>query len=940
MTTKSEEIKLYSEGTNLNTDNNYITNGLTSKEVSERINENKVNGNYAVKTKTIGQIVFTNIFSLFNIVNCFLALCIFMVHSYKNMMFMGVVFWNAFIGIFQEIRSKRIIDKLSIISSPVANVLRDGKVIQIKISDIVLDDIIIVRNGCQIPADAVVIDGDCEVNESLLTGESDPVVKKTNDEILSGSFVTQGEVKAKVIHIGKDNYVNKITGKAKYLKKPNSRINSSIKTIVKVITVFLIPVTTLLFITQYKTLGHDINRTVVATVAAVIGMIPSGLVLLTSVVLAVSVIRLSKRNVLVQEMFCIETLARVDVLCLDKTGTITEGTMDVENIRLLEEDITTEDIKMVLKKYTGIFTDDNPTFNALREYANTQILPMKNNSLQCEYEIIGKVPFSSDKKWGSVTIDKKGSYCIGALEYIIKNPSDRITEIVEEYSAKGLRVLVVCHTDKKITDKNLPEDMKAVAVIAITDKIREEAYDTIEYFIKQGVDVKVISGDNPVTVSYIAQKAGIRNGKSYVDASKLTDEELIENCERYTVFGRVRPDQKLTLVKALKDKKHTVAMTGDGVNDVLALKESDCSIAMQSGSDAARNVSQIVLMDSNFASMPEVVAEGRRTINNLQRSASLYLTKTIYSTLLAIVFVFLNYQYPFVPIQLTLVGALSIGIPSFILALEPNNNRVKGDFLLNVLRLAIPGGLIVFINIVLMLVFGHILGVGTTQISTLSIIGLAMAALIELYKICQPMNHLRRIMLLLLCGIFVISEVFFKSFFGFYKLNLLCWIIVGVVFIVSLVIFSALRILTETILGTTPNIYHVSIGHADGEKIMIINDEIDKKDYFDITAMMKNKKVLRINSVTFIKTVPENEIVYLNSEDNIGEKQIAINALHYARYIKRLKKGVAQVKIALRDGKQIIDTIVNIDENIVSFKLDNVEYNIRSYIHKNYKITL
>ena len=938
MTTGSEEIKLNSKETKLNGDNNYIDNGLTGKEVFDRINENKVNGNYAVKTKTVGQIIFTNIFSLFNIVNCFLALCIFLVHSYKNMMFMGVFFWNAFIGIFQEIRSKRIIDKLSLISSPIANVLRDGKVVQIKVSDIVLDDIIILKNGCQIPADAVVIEGNCEVNESLLTGESDPIVKKTDDKMLSGSFVTSGEVKARVIHVGKDNYVNTITGKAKYLKKPNSEINSSIKTIVKVITICLIPVTALMFGTQYKTLGHDINRTVVATVAAVIGMIPSGLVLLTSVVLAVSVIRLSKKNVLVQEMFCIETLARVDVLCLDKTGTITEGTMNVENIRLLEEDITTEEIKLVIKKYTDTFTDDNPTFNALREYANTQVVPIEEEGLKCE--IVGKMPFSSDKKWGSITIDKKGSYCIGALEYIVKNPTDKLNDIAGEYSSKGLRVLAVCHTDKNIEDKNLPEDMKAVALISITDKIRKEAYDTIKYFKKQGVDVKVISGDNPVTVSYIAGKVGIRNGEKYIDTSKLTDEELIEVCEKYTVFGRVRPDQKLTLVKALKDKKHTVAMTGDGVNDVLALKEADCSVAMQSGSDAARNVSQIVLMDSNFSSMPEVVAEGRRTINNLQRSASLYLTKTIYSTLLAVVFVFLTYQYPFVPIQLTLVGALSIGIPSFILALEPNNNRVKGDFLLNVLRLAIPGGLIVFIDIIIMLVFGHISGASTTQISTLCIIGLAMAALIELCKICQPANHLRRSMLFILCGVFVISEVFFKSFFGFEKLSLLQWIVVCAIFAVSCIIFSVLGVLTETILGTTPNIYHVSIGHAGDERIMIINDEVDKKDYFDITAMMKNKKVLRIDSVTFINTVQDDETVYLNSEDSIGEKQIAINAIYYARFVKRLKKGVAEVKIAIREGKEIIDTSVNLDENTVSFSLDNVKYNIKSNIHKNHKITL
>lgn len=921
------------ENTKIN--DSYLATGLSSKEVNDRKKEGKINGNCSVKTKSVGQIIFTNVFSLFNIVNCFLALCIFLVHSYKNMMFMGVVFWNAFIGIFQEIRSKRIIDKLSLISSPIAHALRDGKNTDININEIVLDDILIIKNGSQIPADAIVLEGECEVNESLLTGESDAVFKSKGDEVLSGSFITQGEVKVKVIHVGKDNYVNTITGKAKYLKKPNSQINKSIKTIVKIVTLCLIPVTALLFFNQYDNLSHDLNSTVVGTVAAVIGMMPSGLVLLTSVVLAVSVIRLSKKKTLVQEMYCIETLARVDVLCLDKTGTITEGTMDVEDICILEETVTTEKIKKILKEYTEVFNDDNPTFNALREYATTQKLPISEDY---RYDIVSKVPFSSDKKWGSISVKGEGSYCIGAMEYILKNPSEKEQEIVDKYSAKGLRVLTICHTTAEIKNKNLPDDMKLIAIVAITDKIRKEAYDTIKYFKKQGVDVKVISGDNPMTVSYIAKKAGIRNGDKYIDTSKLSDAELIEACEQYTVFGRVRPDQKLTLVKALKAKNHIVAMTGDGVNDVMALKEADCSIAMQSGSDAARNVSQIVLMDSNFASMPDIVAEGRRTINNLQRSASLYLTKTIYSTILAVVFVFLSSAYPFVPIQLTLIGALSIGIPSFLLALEPNNNRVKGDFLLNVLRMAIPGGLIAFINIMIMQILSKIVGATTLQTSTMCIWGLAIAALVELFKICRPLNFMRRTMLIVITAIFACAEIFFKKFFSFERLTFTQVVLVALLSLLTIIIFRILSVITETILGTTPNIYHVSLGIVNGERILIINDEVEKKDYFDITAMMKNRKVLGMDSVNFMDI--KDDVLYLDGEDDIEEKQIAANAIYFVKHIKKIKTGKTSVNTVIGKDERRIGVVVDIDENTATFKNDDVTYKIKAHTTKSKKIAL
>lgn len=880
---------------------NEIITGLTAEEVESRIKENKVNGNFAIKTKSIKQIIFTNVFTLFNFVNIFLAVCVFLVKSYKNMLFLGVVLWNIFIGVFQEIRSKRIIDKLSILSAKDVTVVRNGKYENIKISDIVLDDIMVLKNGNQISADAVVVEGDCEVNESMITGESDAIYKKNGDEILSGSFLVSGEVKARVIHVGKENYVNKITSQAKYLKKPNSEMLKSIKLIVKVITIVLIPIALLLFKNQITMPNATLKDAVVATVAAVIGMIPSGLILLTSMVLAVSVIRLAKKNTLVQELFCIETLARVDVLCLDKTGTITEGSMGVDKVEIFDDRYFTGDIKYVLKIYSSNAGDDNPTSLALSEYANSQVLPKEVNIEELKeiskLNIVERIPFSSDKKWGAVEVEKNGTYIVGALEYIANAKTGNIENIrnaVKKYTSKGLRVLVIAHTNSKVIDKKLPDDIEIIAAVAIADKIRKEAYDTIAYFKRQGVYLKVISGDNPETVSYIANKVGIKDADKYIDVSKLSDDELRECVEDYSVFGRVRPNQKLVLVQALKEKGHTVAMTGDGVNDVLALKEADCSVAMQSGSEAARNVSQIVLLDSNFASMPEIVAEGRRTINNMQRSASLYLTKTIYSTLLAIVFVFLNRDYPFVPIQLTLIGALTIGIPSFILAMEPNANRVKGRFLMNVLRMAIPGGVLAFGNIMLGQAFGWITNCTKMEISTLAVCGLAIAAYIELVKLCRPFNMLRRTLCIGITVIFIAASTIFNSFFNFSYLKLNQFIFLLIVVLVSGVVFMMLEVLIEQLFGTTPNIYHIDIARAGGKNIIFVNDDVEKKDYYDVTSQMKSVRLIGADSVVFVKNPINNGDIRIEGEDEIGQDEIAAAS---AFYMKKNKIADEEYKI-------------------------------------------
>lgn len=851
--------------------------GLTSKEVKEKIKNGQVNGDCSVKTKSVGQIIFSNVFTLFNGLNLFLAICLIMVNSYKNIMFMGVVLWNILIGVVQEIRSKRVIDKLSLLSAPHASVVRDGVETQINIEDIVIDDLMCLRNGNQICSDAIITEGDCQVNESLLTGEAEPVFKKEGDEILSGSFIVSGSIKARVIHVGKDNYVNKIVGKAKYIKKPYSEILTSIKKIIKIVTIALAPIATLLFLNQLD-MGRTFAESIVATVAAVIGMIPSGLVLLISVVLAVSVIRLGQQKVLVQELFCIETLARVDVLCLDKTGTITEGIMVVEDIVPVESNgikLSRNEIGELLKAYTGALDDNNPTFDAVRTFADTFEVA------EGEYIVTKKEGFSSAKKRSMVSFEKQGTYYLGALEFIAPDCKEEIKEQVRLYSRHGLRVLV------------LAKDGEIAALIVVSDKIRDEARETLTYFRNQGVNLKVISGDNPVTVANVAKKAGLFDADNFVDASTLlTDDEVKEAALKYSVFGRVTPNQKLLIVEALKAAGHTVAMTGDGVNDVMALKEADCSIAMESGSDAARNVSQIVLMDSNFAHMPAIVSEGRKTINNIQRSAALYLYKTIYSTLLAIIFVFLPLNYPFQPIQLTLIGSLSIGLPSLILALEPNVNRIKGSFLGNVLRMAIPGGLLVVTNIIAAEILGIVSFATTEQRCTMAVYALAIAAAVQLFKVCLPFNHIRRVMYGIAVSAFVFVSIFIKGFFGMVPIRFYHWMLLGIMAAGSMVLYFVYSILVEKAMGTTPNIYKVHLSFCDGKRVLLVLDDVEKKDYYDVTVQMKGLKVLGAYSVMFIKGV-ENGNIRIEASDEIGAAEV----MCAAAYCKKINKKVEMDKI-------------------------------------------
>ena len=736
--------------------------GLSQEQVAARVRQGLHNGDSGIKTKTEGQIIRENVFTFFNLLNFALALAVILVGSPRSALFMGVIFSNILIGSFQGIRAKRTIDKLSLISAPRATVLRAGEKSTVAVEDVVLDDVLLLSSGNQICADATVVDGECEVNESLITGESDPVVKQKGDSLLSGSFVVSGSCAAQVDHVGADNYAQKIAGDAGYIKKRNSEIMDSIDFIVKIIGFAILPIGGLLFWKQYFVLHDTFQNSVVSTAAAMVGMIPEGLVLLISLAFAVSVIKLSARKTLVQDMYCIETLARVDTLCLDKTGTITEGTMQVDELVPFDGH-TEEEMGEILTALVGNLTDDNPTSQAIREKFPGSA-PWQASEL---------VPFSSARKWSGAFFPGQGACVMGAGEFILGESFERIRPQVESYSSGGQRVLLLGKTQEPFGDKAIAGEVECLGLVLLSDKIRREAPRTLRYFADQGVDLKVISGDNAVTVANIAKKAGLDHADRYVDASTLeTEEDVRRAVKEYSVFGRVTPQQKLAFVKALKADGHTVAMTGDGVNDVLALKEADCSVAMASGSDAARTVSNLVLLDSNFASMPRVVQEGRQAINNLQRSSSLFLVKTIFSALIGVLFIFINYTYPFEPIQQTLISTLTIGVPSFILALETNRDRLKGKFILNVIRMCIPAALTMTANILALCALGGPFGLTHPEMSTLAVILTAFTGFTMLFKVCSPFNGLRGVLFWGLLTAFVLAFLFFGWFFSLADLTI------------------------------------------------------------------------------------------------------------------------------------------------------------------------
>ena len=733
---------------------NQTFKGLNTEEVQQRIAEGKVNAASTVKTKSIKQIFIDNIFTVFNGINVFLFILLMLVGSYKNLLFIGVVLFNTVIGIVQEIRSKQSVDKLTILTESKQNVLRDGKTVQLSKDEIVLDDIILLSRGSQVPADCIVVDGSCHANESLLTGESDLIPKEIGDELLSGSFISAGRCYGRVNRVGADSYAAKINNEAKYIKKNNSQILSSFNFIIKICSAIIFPLGALLFAVKYFVHHQPLNDTVVSTVGALTGMIPSGMILLTSTVLAVSVIRLAKKKVLVNEMYCIETLARVDVLCLDKTGTLTAEKMTVSDVIPLN--CERSDAMTALASIASV-DEVNATAQAIGSFTKD------TSPLSC----LAFTPFSSETKWSGGNFSNGKAYIMGAVEFVFSN-KEKYAEVYRAIEAitDTVRILAVAQADTPIRDKTLPDDRTPMGLVLIKDQLRDNVQDTVRYFKEQGVALKVISGDSVHTVQQIASDCGIEGAENAVDMSTVkTDAELKEAALRCSVFGRVTPPQKKKLVLALKAKGHKVAMTGDGVNDVLALKEADCSVAMAAGSEAARNVSQLVLVNNDFASMPQVVVEGRRSINNIERSSSLYLVKTMYSIILSLFFLFSHHIYPFEPIQLSLIGALTVGFPSFVLALQPNHNIVRGNFTFNIITRAAPAALCIAMNVILSAALSTALGITQDELSTMAVYITSLVCLLLIVRLSIPFNALRGGMLAISIAGLIIAVTFFGSFF-------------------------------------------------------------------------------------------------------------------------------------------------------------------------------
>ena len=760
--------------------------GLTSEQVNQRKLDNLTNVNEQPQTKTIKQIIYSNVFTYFNFLNIFLGAAIVITgliynrffYSLKNCLFMGTIIFNTIISTIQEITSKKIIDKLSFLASTKTAVIRNSKKQHISNEEIVLDDVIFLEIGNEVPTDCIILNGKVEANESLLTGEVDPIFKDTGAELLSGSFIVSGSCYAKVNHIGKDNYIAKISKEAKYDKKTNSIIMGSFNDLLKILSILIIPIGLVFFINQI-TITASIYDSVIATVAALIGMIPEGLILLTSSVMAVSVIRLSKYKVLVQQLYCIETLARVNVICLDKTGTITEGKMKVYDT-IIEKGHTKKEIDKILSEICASATDHSATFSALKTTFEN------SNST---WKVTDTIPFSSERKFSAISFENEGSYYLGAPDFILKKDYEKEKEKIENYQEK-YRVLLLAKSNEKISKE--PKKVEKLAYILIKDVVRKDAKETLDFFTREGVEVKIISGDNYKTVMSIAKEAGINNIKG-IDATTLTDATIAEATLNYNVFGRVTPKQKKQIIKALKKQGKTVAMTGDGINDVLALKEADCSIAMASGTDGARNVSQLVLLNSDFSSIPHIVAEGRRTINNIERSASLLLVKTIFTILLVVLCIILGSKYFFIPIQLTLITTFTIGIPSFILALEPNTDIVKGNFLLKVIGKSVPAALTVVFNVIIVEMFKFAFDLPEDVVSSLVVFLTGITGFIFLYKLCEPFNAFRLTLWIILLTGFSYCAIFQSNFFNIKAINFQIGLIFGVLLICSLYIFDKLN---------------------------------------------------------------------------------------------------------------------------------------------------
>lgn len=707
--------------------------GLTGEQVQERIKNGCTNAPVKPPMKSCGDIIRDNIFTYFNMIFVVIAVLLCIVQSYKSLTFLPVIICNTIVGIVQEIRSKKILDKMNMLNAPHATVIRDGIRTQIPAEELVLDDIVVFAAGNQICADAYVEEGEVKVNESLLTGESDEILKHKGDKLMSGSFIVSGECYAKLDAVGADSYISGLIVEAKSMgSKEQSEMIRSLNKFVKFVGIIIIPVGLILFFQSYYVGDNSLKDSVVSTMAALIGMIPEGLYLLATVALALSAMRLASRHILLHDMKSIETLARVNVLCVDKTGTITENKMAVQDI-VPADGMDTDDVKCLIGDFAAAMSSDNITMEAIKEY-------FTNGSGR---KAVSVSPFSSVCKYSGVVFED-GAYVLGAPEYVLGGRFDECRDTVTKMAEKGLRTLVFVKYDGVLDGKPLDKKVSLMAFINLANPIRKDAPDTFRYFAKQGVDIKVISGDNPVTVSRVAIEAGINGAEKYVDATTLTDEDNMRKAlTECTVFGRVTPAQKRTFVRILKELGNTVAMTGDGVNDILALKDADCSVAMASGSEAAAQSAQVVLLDSDFSGMPQVVLEGRRTVNNIERSASLFLVKNIFSLLLAFLSVAFAVQYPLHPTQVTLLSAFTIGIPGFFLALEPNYNIIKGKFIKNVLMRALPAGITDMLAVVGIVIAGRILALAEEEVSTAATLVLIVVGLMVVAGVSIPFNRFR-----------------------------------------------------------------------------------------------------------------------------------------------------------------------------------------------------
>ena len=796
LSSKTNEVIVSNEETQIKKDINSASSvktitGLSSREVQDRIDKGLINYNEEPKTKTVKDIVKSNVFTYFNFLNILLGSLVIIsgiisgriLYSLKNCLFVNVIFINTLISIGEEILAKKTIDKLSIIAESKIKVVRDNNIIELTKEDLVLDDVCLYTIGNQIVCDSIVLDGEIEINESFITGEEKVITKKKGDELTSGSFVVSGSCFAKIEHVGSDNYVSKITKESKYIKETNSIIYNSFNKMLKVLSALLIPIGILLFINQMN-ITYSFSDSIMNTVSALIGMIPEGLVLLTSSAMAVSVIRLRKYNILVQDLYSIESLARVDIICLDKTGTITEGNMEVKDI-IPYENNSIDKIKEILGNYINALEDPTPTFKAIEAYVEKRY----------GYKVEEKLNFSSSRKYSAVRFEDV-TYFLGSPENLCNKEFEEVNKYQDDY-----RVLLLA-SGKNIGNTS---NLKPIGFVLIQDKVKENAKEVLDYFKEQGVDIKIISGDSAKTVSSIAKRAGIEDIKC-VDMSKIDTLDITNIVNEYNIFARVRPDQKKQIIKILKSEGHFVAMTGDGVNDCMALKEADCSIAMANGSEAAKNVSKFVLLDSKIDNLPKILKEGRRSINNIERSSSLLLSKTIFTILLILACIYLNTEYFFIPIHLTLITTFTIGIPSFILALEPNTDLVKGNFLQKIFLTSVPSALTVVFNVVIIKLFELNFGLSSELCSTLTVFLTATTGFIFLNNICKPYNLLRGTLMAFLLIAFGYCAIFQYNFFNISLVNSETILVFIVLFICSLFIFDKLKGFMDYLLKKTNNV--------------------------------------------------------------------------------------------------------------------------------------